>query len=344
MNEPISVVITCYNLERYIGAAIRSVQTQDYDGEVEIVVVDDGSADGSADVIRGFPGIRYVRMRSNGGVLLAAMSGIRQSSHDIVAFLDGDDVWHPAKLRRVQEAFRKDSRIGFVTHDLSYVDALGKNIDRVTRPAHVFKDDAGSAARDRLLRDGLLGQADYVWLGSAMTIRRSAVRLDEFLRFAESLADPGNTYQDWPLAVWCAANSEVRLEYVPKKLFDYRLHGLNHSGDASSTEKALRNIERTINTLVACESIISRFGAANDCLIKTRRKRNYFEGLLYLYRGRRLQAWRRLFASAGYLLGGDADPLKEVARLLGVSALGYSRFYRAARWVSRERRLDIQRS
>ena len=57
-----SVVITCYNLERFIGAAIESVQRQDFAGSLQIIVVDDCSTDRSPEVIQSFDGVEYVAM------------------------------------------------------------------------------------------------------------------------------------------------------------------------------------------------------------------------------------------------------------------------------------------
>ena len=67
MTEPISVVITCYNLERYIGQAIRSVLEQDYEGEIQIIVVDDRSTDRSRDILSDTVGIETVLRKENGG-------------------------------------------------------------------------------------------------------------------------------------------------------------------------------------------------------------------------------------------------------------------------------------
>ena len=60
MLESISVIITCRNLERYIGAAIESVLNQEYAGPVEVVVIDDCSNDRSADIIKSYPQVRYL--------------------------------------------------------------------------------------------------------------------------------------------------------------------------------------------------------------------------------------------------------------------------------------------
>src|SRR4051794_7920706 len=91
-----------FNAERYVGESIRSVVGQTFT-DWELLVVDDGSTDRTAEVVRGFavadPRIRYLR-RENGGQAAARNSGIRDGSAPVVAFIDADDLWLPEKLAR----------------------------------------------------------------------------------------------------------------------------------------------------------------------------------------------------------------------------------------------------
>ena len=94
----ISVVVPCYNAERWIASTLRSVLAQDWPG-LEIIVVDDGSCDGSATVVaREFPQVTLVR-QPNAGVAAARNCGIERARGDWVAFVDADDIWLPGKLR-----------------------------------------------------------------------------------------------------------------------------------------------------------------------------------------------------------------------------------------------------
>ena len=93
----ISVVIPCYNAERYIAATIESVLAQQYPG-LELIVVDDGSKDGSVDLLRRqFPQVRVER-QANAGVAAARNCGIALAGGDYIAFVDADDIWLPGKL------------------------------------------------------------------------------------------------------------------------------------------------------------------------------------------------------------------------------------------------------
>lgn len=331
MLDGISVVVTCYNLERYIGEAIESIIGQASSVPCEIIVVDDCSTDGSYEVVSRFPNVNLLRMPVNSGVLLATVLGLRSAKHDVVAFLDGDDVWRSDKLEQLSAAFSDNPRLGLVTHDLRFIDGDGRVLSKQSRPSCVMPQDAGPTERHRLIRDGILEQSDYVWLGSAYAIRRSRVHADGFCEFAEHLPDPRNTYQDWPLAVWCAAQRDVEMGYIPEKLFDYRLHLANHSGDARTPEKAIRNVNRTLNTLRAIESILQQHGPVSARADRaTSRKRKYYQYLLDLYQGKRMAANRGFLESQGYVWKGDVLGLKEVARFVGVQLLGLNRFLR---WV-----------
>ncbi len=98
MKQPsISVVIPCYNAERYISATIESVLAQDWP-DLEIIVVDDGSKDGSVELVRQrYPAVRMVP-QANGGVASARNRGLALAKNDLVALVDADDIWLPGKL------------------------------------------------------------------------------------------------------------------------------------------------------------------------------------------------------------------------------------------------------
>lgn len=94
----ISVVVPTYNCETFISEALNSVVSQNYPN-LEIIVVDDGSLDGTVEKIRTFgDGIRLVQ-QANQGPGAARNHGARVARGEYLAFLDGDDVWLPGKLR-----------------------------------------------------------------------------------------------------------------------------------------------------------------------------------------------------------------------------------------------------
>src|SRR3954454_14488963 len=96
----ISAIITTYNYAQFIAAAIESVLNQTRRPD-EIVVVDDGSTDHTATIVATYAaqGVRYV-FKANGGAGSARNRGLRETTGDLVTFLDADDRWLPDKLER----------------------------------------------------------------------------------------------------------------------------------------------------------------------------------------------------------------------------------------------------
>jgi glycosyltransferase involved in cell wall biosynthesis len=92
----VSVVVPVYNRERYLAEALESVVAQDY-RPLELVVVDDGSTDGSSTVAARMPHVRLVSGEHR-GVAAARNLGLRAASGAYIAFVDSDDVWLPGKL------------------------------------------------------------------------------------------------------------------------------------------------------------------------------------------------------------------------------------------------------
>ncbi len=94
----ISVIIPVYNAERYLAAAIESVLAQTAAPD-EIIVVDDGSTDGSAAVARRMASVCY-RWQAQAGASHARNQGLAAATGDWLAFLDADDLWTPDKLAK----------------------------------------------------------------------------------------------------------------------------------------------------------------------------------------------------------------------------------------------------
>jgi len=112
----VSVVITTYNQAPYIGATIASVLDQTY-RDLEIIVVDDGSTDGSEAAVAPYQSrLHYIR-QGNRGVAAARNTGIRHAKGRMLALLDGDDLWHPEKLQRQLDVADSRSGSGLIVTD-----------------------------------------------------------------------------------------------------------------------------------------------------------------------------------------------------------------------------------
>jgi glycosyltransferase involved in cell wall biosynthesis len=123
IEEPrVSVMIGVYNGARYLAEAIESVLGQTRPAH-ELIVVDDGSEDGSGDIARGY-GPRVICItQENGGMAAARNRAVAEATGDYFAFLDADDRFRPDKLERQLGVFKQDPRLdvvyGHVTEFLS---------------------------------------------------------------------------------------------------------------------------------------------------------------------------------------------------------------------------------
>jgi glycosyltransferase involved in cell wall biosynthesis len=112
----VSCIVPVYNGEAYLGAALDSILAQTW-RPLEIIVVDDGSTDGSAAVAETYGAIVRVIRQANAGCAAARNAGLAAATGEFVAFLDADDVWHPEKLDRQMARFEARPELDYtVTH------------------------------------------------------------------------------------------------------------------------------------------------------------------------------------------------------------------------------------
>jgi glycosyltransferase involved in cell wall biosynthesis len=132
-----SVVIASYNTARYLPTAVRSALDQSLT-DLEVVVVDDGSTDRTAEVVGKIEDqrLRYI-FQANRGQAAAKNKGIISSRGKYVAFLDADDAWEPGKLASQVRMLEADPGLGVVYSRMRYIDEAGNdrgvNNDRLLR-------------------------------------------------------------------------------------------------------------------------------------------------------------------------------------------------------------------
>ena len=111
-NPLVSVIVPVYNGERYLRETLESILQQDY-RPLEPIVVDDGSTDDTAAIIRSFPRVRYL-YQANQGHGKAKNTGVEASRGELLSFLDADDIWVPNKLSLQVDYVMKHPEIGYV--------------------------------------------------------------------------------------------------------------------------------------------------------------------------------------------------------------------------------------
>lgn len=200
MRAKVSVIIPVYNGGRYLGAALRSVFRQDY-GPTEIIVVNDGSSDNSAEVAVSFKDIIYF-YQENRGVAAARNTGIAAATGEFIAFLDADDIWRKNKLTLQIDWLLNHPQIGYVT--AKFRNLLEKGIDQPKWLKH-----------EHLIEDQVGGMPNLV------------VRKSVFQR--TGLFDTGcrsGSDLEWVLR---AKDAGIRGDTLPYTLLYRRIHGANLS-------------------------------------------------------------------------------------------------------------------
>jgi len=169
----VSVVMPAYNVAWCIARAIDSVLAQDYRSR-ELIVVNDGSTDGTLAVLQGYGGTITVIDQDNRGMSAARNEGIRRARGTYVAFLDADDWWLPGKLSRQVELMQGRPEIGFCSTVARVEDGDGRLLNLWRCPnggtdilATIFSQNAAIAGgcsavvvrRDVLDRVGLFDES-----------------------------------------------------------------------------------------------------------------------------------------------------------------------------------------
>lgn len=205
-----TVLIDAYNYGEYVEEAVSSALAQDFPAEErEILVIDDGSTDDTQERLRKFgEAIRYLR-KPNGGQASAFNFGFANARGEVIALLDADDVWMPAKLERVYEEFERHPAAGMVYHRVH----LWNGVSNISDDTY-FIPISGRVTENRraLLQYPMVGT-------SCLAFRREA--LQELLPLPESLRFQADAYLT-ALIIFVAEVVAVQ-EFLGK----YRLHGAN---------------------------------------------------------------------------------------------------------------------
>jgi glycosyltransferase involved in cell wall biosynthesis len=232
-NGPLcSLVVPAYNVERYVADAIESALAQTY-RPLEIVVVDDGSTDGTAGVIRRFadhPELVPVR-QENRGLAGARNRGIAEAHGAFIGLLDADDVWMPEKVERGITLLAEEPDVGWVTTDCYLMHDTVRTTDRYYG---TFVEDFFPVGREAQMKAIAAGN----FMSVACIIRRDLI--DRFGNFDETLRS-SEDYDMW-VRFLLGGSSVAR---IAEPLGWYRLRDDSLSADpAPQWETHLTVLER----------------------------------------------------------------------------------------------------
>ena len=205
----VSVVMGVYNDEDYVGAAIESILAQTL-SDFEFIIVDDGSEDDSAEIIRAYMNrdgrIRFFQLERNQGPAAAWNRGIAAASGDLVTLMDSDDLCSPERLRKQVNFLRSNPKVGAVGTHARVVDADLQPLFDSHQPQH----------HAHIMLYQFIGDSPFV--GSSVMLRRPL--LLAVGGYDESMAYQSGSDADLMIRLL----GRTRFANIMESLYLYRLH------------------------------------------------------------------------------------------------------------------------
>jgi glycosyltransferase involved in cell wall biosynthesis len=281
----VSVIMPAYNTARFIGQAIRSVLAQTYT-HWELLVIDDGSTDGTSEAAAGFGDARIRCIRTeNRGLAAARNVGIDHARGEFIALLDSDDAWFPGKLSVQMKVFEREPEVALT---YSAVRRIGEDGRRL-RP-HRFALDR---LADGWCLDRLLTWNRVVNGAQTMVLRRAV--LDQVGGFDPEL----RAVEDWDL--WWRSAVHFKFRYVGRALAAYRVR----PGSLTSRSELMNRCERAVMERAYSDSTVRRRFTRGHL----RRLRSRAEATYYYNKGTRaLQAGEARHAAGSFVKSLRASP------------------------------------
>ncbi|MDX6569923.1 MAG: hypothetical protein QOH15_2501 [Gaiellales bacterium] len=213
----VTCVILSHNHRDFAVQAVESALAQSYPRELlDVVILDDGSRDGTGELLEQTfcdnPRVTVLR-QENQGFTRSTNRVVAAATGDLIGFLDGDDMWHPERIRRQIAVFEARPDVGLVHSDMEIVDAGGALI----HPSFFGYSGFGTVPRGRIL--GTLLHRNVVTTSSILV--RASLR-ERFMPIPEELV-----YSDWHVAVRVAEVAAI--EHLDEALVSYRSHSSNMS-------------------------------------------------------------------------------------------------------------------
>ncbi len=306
----VSVIMANYNYERYVGQAVRSVLAQTYP-HFELIVVDDGSADGSVGVLASLAAkdarITVIE-QDNRGQAGAWNHAFTRCRGELLCLLDADDCFEPDKLARVVERFTAEDSPGMVQHPLQVVDADDAPLQVIP---FLSRFDEGWLAESVLRRGGRWCFMPTSALSFRMEVARLLMPLEEprFRRNADVI-------------FFTVAPLLAHVGVINRPLARYRVHGSNQMSSGSTDRPDMRKRIRSFHDTIVGSNAALRALGRRDVQLDPADHLLYRELLfvLSMLRGRR-RGWVGRYAALLRALWAD-DMYGRPQKILGTVMYG----------------------
>jgi glycosyltransferase involved in cell wall biosynthesis len=269
----VSVLMANYNYAEYLGAAIESVIAQTYTGW-ELVVCDDGSTDGSANIIEHYASrdsrIRMLRT-PNGGHTSALNASYEGCGGDVVCLLDSDDLCLPTKIEQVINCFRSHPKSGLVAHRMIHINSKGQKRGMWPLMASM---PHGWCAPEMLANGGIL---NYLPPTSGISLRR------EVAEYIFPVPAERPLYDAPDQVIGRLAPLLTRITSIDEPLSEYRLHANNSYATARvSVASVTKELVVSEQLWKAQRNFLSRIKPSVVCELRSLEKSSHILFLRYL--------------------------------------------------------------
>jgi glycosyltransferase involved in cell wall biosynthesis len=233
----VSVIMPSFNHDRFIASAIASVLSQTM-RHLELIIVDDGSADRSPDIVAGISDrrVQYELLGKNRGACEAMNIALRKAKGHFVAVCNSDDEWHPDKLDRQLRSMEAQGRSAAVFSDVVWVDEAGAPLDGSRAPP--FESVFRQANRSRWTWMRTLLESGNKLCHPSILIRREILdKVGEYDNRLRQLPD---------LDMWIRVLGHCDIFVASAKLLRFRLHHTNTSAAKPDVSRRSINEHRLI--------------------------------------------------------------------------------------------------
>jgi len=250
----ISVIMAVYNCEEFVREAVNSVLEQT-ERNLELIVVNDGSTDATLPILEELSSqdcrVRVHTQTNSGKPSIARNAGIRRATGEFIAFIDGDDIFHPKRLERELDVFRCCPEVGLVFSDLTLFSTDAEKYGTGLLTKKRLLDIAGPHMSSVGNRIYVCAPSFYNCMSTCafgvVTTLTAMVRHSVLVEESEWFPQYLTTYEDNDL--WLRLALRSRFAYVDEVLAYYRRHASNITSNTEkmsvgAIEARLRNFER----------------------------------------------------------------------------------------------------
>lgn len=300
-----SVIVPMYNAKTYIGKTIDSVLPQLAD-DMELLIIDDGSTDGSADIVKAYlrDNVRYIRIPNSGGPSKPRNEGIRQARGEIIFVFDADDLMLPGKIRAELDAFAAHPDAAMAFTDFCSIDEHDQLLNADYLKTYDFMQrhrQAGTKAVRIASQDAYRSLAFENYVGTSSVAIRKQV-LNAVGGFDETLRNSDDR------DMWFRIARQYDVLYVPSVLHSYRVHtqSISHRSSRARVDSKVAVLKKQLP--YAPDAGFSRqimnlcadnyFSLAWEC----KKQGDAAEGLSNLFQSMRFQLKPRQFKLLASLL------------------------------------------